>query len=117
MAFDFDADAGTLHDPRPVIQVPDASPDGMTIDADGNLWVAQWGGSAVRGYHPDGSLIEVIDVPATQVSCCGFGGPGLETLYITTSRQGLDEGDQPAAGALFAATPGTRGVAVLPYVG
>ena len=115
--FDFDATAGTLHDPRPVIAVPDASPDGMTIDAEGQLWVAQWGGGAVHGYSPDGRLIDVIEVAATQVSCCGFGGPDLATLFITTSRQGLGEDEQPGAGALFAATPGVRGVPVLPYGG
>jgi sugar lactone lactonase YvrE len=115
--FDFDAVDGTLNDPRPVIEIPDASPDGMTIDAQGQLWVAQWGGSAVHCYSPNGRLLDIIDVAATQVSCCGFGGPDLETLFITTSRQGLAEGDQPGAGALFATTPGVRGVAVLPYGG
>ncbi len=115
--FDFDAGAGTLHDPRPVIEVPDAGPDGMTIDAEGQLWVAQWGGSAVHCYSASGELLEVVEVAATQVSCCGFGGPDLDTLYITTSRQGLADGEQPGAGALFAIQPGVRGVAVLPYGG
>lgn len=118
-AFDFRAEDGTFGSRRPVaaITAPGAFPDGMTIDAEGFLWVALWGGSAVHRYSPDGTLADVIDVAATQVSACAFGGPELGTLYITTSRQGLNDGEQPGAGALFAAVPGVRGVPVLPFAG
>ncbi|HSY16414.1 MAG TPA: SMP-30/gluconolactonase/LRE family protein [Jatrophihabitantaceae bacterium] len=116
-AFDFLAEAGTFGQRRPVaaITAPGASPDGMTIDADGFLWVALWGGGAVHRYSPDGTLADVIDVGARQVSACAFGGPELDTLYITTSRQGLNDDEQPGAGALFATVPGVRGVPVLPF--
>ncbi|HSY16451.1 MAG TPA: SMP-30/gluconolactonase/LRE family protein [Jatrophihabitantaceae bacterium] len=119
VAYDFDADAGTFHGKRTVVRIEpeSASPDGMTIDAEGFLWVALWAGGAVRRYSPSGELADVIELPATQVSACAFGGPELDTLYITTSRQGLADGEQPAAGALFAAVPGVRGAPVLPFGG
>ncbi len=110
-AFRFDAAAGTFHDGRPVIRVDPASgsPDGMTIDAEGGLWVAVWGGGAVHRYLPDGRLDEVIELPARQVSACTFGGPELDQLFITTSREDLPDDVQPLAGALFRARPGVRG--------
>ena len=118
-AFDFDAASGTLHNRRTVVTVtPEAAVgDGLTIDAEGLLWVALWGGSAVHRYSPEGELAEVIELPATQVTCCAFGGPDLDTLYITSSRKGLADGEQPAAGALFAAVPGVQGAPVRPYAG
>jgi sugar lactone lactonase YvrE len=118
-AFDFDAATGTFANRRPVVAIEavGASPDGMTIDAEGCLWVALWAGSAVHRYTPEGRLADVIELPATQVTACAFGGAELDTLYITTSRQALADGEQPAAGALFAAVPGVRGVPVLPFAG
>lgn len=115
-AFDYDPERG-LTGRRPVVEIPaDAgSPDGMTIDADGRLWVALWGGSGVRCYRPDGKLEEHVPLPVTQVTACTFGGPGLDELYITTSRQGLAEGAQPEAGALFRYRPGVRGLPALTY--
>jgi sugar lactone lactonase YvrE len=90
------------------------SPDGLTVDADGYVWVACWGGSAVRRFAPDGRLDDVIEVRAAQVSSCTFGGPDNDTLFITTSRQGLSEGQAGPAGALFAVPKAGRGQAVLP---
>jgi sugar lactone lactonase YvrE len=58
-------------------------PDGMTIDAEGGLWVAFWDGWEVRRYAPDGALDVVVRVPAAQVTSCTFGGPNLADLYIT----------------------------------
>jgi sugar lactone lactonase YvrE len=117
--FDFDADAGTLRNRHPVVMIEaDAgSPDGMTIDAEGGLWVALWNGSAVHRYDVDGTLTEVITVPATQTTACAFGGPDLDRLYITTSRRDIDPAVQPLAGALFVATPGVGGIPVLTYGG
>ena len=117
--FDFDAAAGTLHDRRPVVSI-DAQvghPDGMTIDAEGGLWVALWGGRAVHRYLPDGTLSDVIAVPASQTTACAFGGPDLAELYITTSRRDIDPAVEPQAGCLFSARPGVRGVPVLMYGG
>ncbi|TDQ00720.1 SMP-30/gluconolactonase/LRE family protein [Labedaea rhizosphaerae] len=114
--YDFDPELG-LVDRRPVVEVTGGDPDGMTIDADGNLWVALWGGGAVHCYAPGGELLHVVEVDARQVSSCAFGGPDLDRLHITTSREGLGEGDDPKAGALFAAEVGVRGVPLRPFGG
>lgn len=75
-------------------------PDGMTLDADGNLWVAFWDGAAVRCLSPEGELLETVELPTARVSSCAFGGPGLDTLYITTAGGGPD-GARDGAGSLF----------------
>lgn len=117
--FDFDGDAGTFHDRRPAVVIDTARgfPDGMTIDSDGGLWVALWSGSAVHCYTPDGELTDVIELPATRVTACTFGGPDLDRLYITTSRQGVPLDAEPLAGALFVAEPGVHGLPALPFAG
>ena len=108
-AFHYDVTSGRVANRRVHLDLGDidGSPDGMTIDADGYLWVAFWGGSAVRRFAPDGGLAAVVDVPATQVSSCTFGGPDLADLYITTAARDVDE---PHAGGLFRVRPGVRGV-------
>ncbi len=118
-AFDHDPDAPGLHDRRPLVEIPDAhgSPDGMCVDAEGGLWVALWDGGAVRRHRPDGSLDEVVTVPARRVTACTFAGPDLDRLVITTSREGLDPAADPLAGALFAATPGVRGLPTATFAG
>jgi sugar lactone lactonase YvrE len=115
-AFDYDSERG-LTGRRPLVEIAEdaGSPDGLTVDADGRLWVALWGGSAVRCYRPDGTLEEHVPLPVTQVTACTFGGPDLDELYITTSQQGLADGAQPEAGALFRYRPGVRGLPVLTY--
>ncbi len=115
-AFDYDPTQG-LTNRRPIVQIPpdDGSPDGLTIDTTGNLWVALWGGGAVRCYTPTGHLTAHLPLPVTQVTACTFGGPNLDELYITTSRQQVTPGTQPAAGALFRAQPGTRGLPARNY--
>ena len=117
-AFDYEQGRG-LSGRRAVVEVSseDGSPDGLTIDSEGCLWVALWGGGAVRRYTPDGRLDAVVPLPVSQVTACTFGGAGLDQLYITTSRDGLATGDQPEAGALFRLTPGVRGLPTLPYAG
>ena len=117
--FDFDADAGALRNRRPVVSIDPSvgHPDGMTIDAEGGLWVALWDGSAVHRYSPAGELTEVISVPASQTTACAFGGPDLDTLYITSSRRDIDPRVEPLAGSLFMAKTGGRGVPVLMYGG
>jgi sugar lactone lactonase YvrE len=110
--FDFDADTGAMSGRRPFVRIDasDGAPDGMTIDAEGGLWVALWCGGEVRRYSPDGKLDGRIRLPVSQVTACAFGGPDLWDLYITTSREGLPDGAEPAAGALFHATPGVAGL-------
>jgi sugar lactone lactonase YvrE len=92
-------------------------PDGLTIDAEGGVWVAIWGGSAIQRFTPEGDLSEVIELPVTQVTACTFGGDGLDELFITTSREGLPASEQPAAGSLFRARPGTSGLPVRRFAG
>lgn len=96
------------------IPAPNGAPDGMTIDSNGNLWVAQWGGSAVYCYDPHtGQLLAKIEVPAPHVASCAFGGKELDTLYITTARAGLTDKQlkqYPLSGSLFACKPGVKGV-------
>lgn len=108
--FDFEASSGSLDAREVVIQLePHAGlPDGMTVDAEGCLWVALWGGSAVRCYEPDGALRAVVAVPTALVTSCAFGGPDLADLYITTARRDAGRGDR-AAGSVFRARPGARG--------
>ena len=65
------------------------SPDGLTVSADGTLWVAQWGGSSVRRHAPTGELLDIVTVDATQASCPAFVGPDLDLLAITTAQEGL----------------------------
>jgi sugar lactone lactonase YvrE len=117
-AFAFDGATGTLAERRSVAEIPAeiGMPDGMTIDADGDLWVAVWGGSQVRRYRPDGRLEGIIAVPASQVTSCAFGGPELADLYITTASRGLER-PEPLAGALFRCRAGAHGVPVSRFAG
>jgi sugar lactone lactonase YvrE len=92
------------------------TPDGLTVDANGGIWVALWGGSAVHRYAPSGDLDFVIELPVAQVSSCAFGGADLDTLFITTSAEDLAD-PEPAAGALFAVRPGIKGLPTLEYAG
>jgi sugar lactone lactonase YvrE len=85
------------------------SPDGLTVDAEGGVWVALYDGRAVLRFDAAGRLDARIDLPAGRVTACTFGGPDLDRLFITTSREGLAPGDEPAAGSLYAAQPGVRG--------
>jgi sugar lactone lactonase YvrE len=121
-AFDYDAATGRLANRRRVVDIPAAAglPDGMTTDADGCLWVALYGGSAVHRYSPDGRLDAALSFPATNITCPVFGGPGLGTLYVTSARDGLDERQlaaQPHAGAVFAADVGADGLPGLRFAG
>jgi sugar lactone lactonase YvrE len=113
----FDYVDGELTDRRPVAVIPDdaGSPDGLTVDAEGRLWVALWNGGAVHCYASDGVLLERLPIPTTNVTACTFGGPNLDTLFVTTSRSGIDTTAEPAAGALFQADVGAVGQPVLPY--
>ena len=63
------------------------APDGMTVDAEGELWVAIYGGGRVQRYSPAGVLLEELFVPAEQSTSCAFAGPGLTRLYVTTATE------------------------------
>ncbi len=113
--FDWSAEDG-LVDGRRFAEV-DGFPDGLTVDAEGGVWTALFGGGRVERWSADGTRDAVIEVGARQVTACTFGGADMAELYITTSREGLAEGDDPGAGALFVARPGVRGRAVTPFAG
>lgn len=91
----------------------DGCPDGMTVDADGGLWIAHWDGGRVSRFMPDGSLDREIALPASRVTCCTFGDDDLSTLYITTAAEGRD--DEAQAGGLFAVRPGVTGLPACRY--
>ncbi|MBA2426804.1 MAG: SMP-30/gluconolactonase/LRE family protein [Actinobacteria bacterium] len=114
-AYDYDAATGSMGNRRSLIEVDpgDGSPDGMTVDAEGFLWVALYGGGAVRRYSPEGDLVRTIALPATNITSCTFGGDGLSDLYITSAAQELSEDQlarEPHAGALWRCSPGIKGL-------
>jgi sugar lactone lactonase YvrE len=97
-AFPFDLASGRLGSPRDLVQPPAGSgiPDGLVVDAEGCLWVAFWGGSAVRRYSPTGELLAELPVPVSQPSCPAFGGPDLADLYVTTAWENMTEAQRAA---------------------
>jgi sugar lactone lactonase YvrE len=113
----FDVRTATWQDRSTVAIVEGGAPDGMTIDAEGGLWVALWGGHAVHRYSPDGRLSAVVEVGPAQVSSCAFGGSEYSQLIITTSRQGLGASEDPEAGRVFWVEPGVVGVPPQEYAG
>jgi sugar lactone lactonase YvrE len=116
--FDYDTEAGLIgRRPFVAIDPGDGRPDGLTVDAEGGVWVALNSGGAVNRYRPDGSLDAVVEVPVRKTTACTFGGPRLDELYITTSREGLEPDEEPAAGSLFRADVGVAGQPVRPFAG
>ena len=111
--FDFDLDDGAISNRRTLIEVDAANglPDGMTVDVNGDLWVAQWGGSRVVHYAPDGSERGMVRFPVSQTSSCAFGGGDARDLYVTSAARGISEDAEPEAGSLFRARPGAVGQA------
>ncbi|MES5821341.1 SMP-30/gluconolactonase/LRE family protein [Streptomyces sp. RG80] len=91
-------------------------PDGLTVDADGCVWVALWDGAAVRRYTPDGALDRVISLPTPRITACAFGGADLTDLYITTARVGLDA-PHPVAGSLLVVPGAGKGLAQPAFAG
>jgi sugar lactone lactonase YvrE len=111
----FDVVDGELANRREHLRIESTpgNPDGMAIDAEDGLWVALWGGSAVRHYDASGVLRDEIALPVSHVTACAFGGVDRRTLFITTSRLGIADGEEPLAGSLFAFAAPVAG-AVLP---
>jgi len=106
-AFDFDAGAGEISNRRVFARVPaaDGVPDGSTVDADGFLWNAHMDGWRITRYSPDGRVDRVIRLPVQRVTSIAFGGPRLDTLYVTTATRRLTPEQiraQPLAGRLLA---------------
>jgi sugar lactone lactonase YvrE len=115
--FDYALDTG-LTNRRPFVRHgEELAPDGLTVDAEGGVWIAMNGAGAVRRYSAGGSLEDVVELPVAQVTACALGGPGLTTLFITTSREDLPPDAEPLAGSLFSAEVGVSGLPVREFVG
>lgn len=86
-------------------------PDGMTIDAQGCLWIAMWEGDRLVRLSPEGRVLTEVEMPVHQPSSCAFGGPDLDVLYVTSAREGLDLPERDPAGSVFAVRGlGVRGL-------
>jgi sugar lactone lactonase YvrE len=113
-AHDFDPDRGEIGPARVFARsTAPAFADGSTVDEEAFLWNAEFFGSRLVRYAPDGRIDRVVTMPVDRPTCCAFGGPDLATLFITTTSQNMTAGErdaQPLAGGLFAYRPGVRGI-------
>ncbi|CCK30301.1 calcium-binding protein [Streptomyces davaonensis JCM 4913] len=114
----FDHESGSLTNRRTLVRIEDGAgfPDGLTVDADGCVWVALWDGSAVRRYTPAGDLDREIPLPTPRITACAFGGTDLTDLYITTARVGLNA-PHPVAGSLLVVPGAGKGLAQPAFAG
>jgi sugar lactone lactonase YvrE len=114
-AYAFDPATGDIRDPRVLLRLAaddGGVPDGLAVDADGDLWVGIFGAGEVRRYSPAGVLVGVVRVGAAQSTCPAFGGPRLDHLFITTATEGWSDEQraaQPDAGAVFGVRVPARG--------
>jgi sugar lactone lactonase YvrE len=120
-AYDFDAATGDIANRRPFTTVNTESfPDGLTVDAEGFVWSAQPVFGRIVRYDPAGKMERIIELPVSRGTSVMFGGPNLDTLYVTTMRTTLEDAqlaEEPLAGCLLAIKPGVRGIAEAPFAG
>ena len=121
-SFDFDSETGAAENRRTFYKttVEQGRPDGATVDADGFYWSACYMGGRVLRIAPDGKLDREIIMPVRDITMPAFGGPNLDTLYVTTSKEALSQAEReasPLAGAVFAFDPGVRGLPEPKYAG
>lgn len=113
--YPFDGESGAMGAAEPFVATEEGCyPDGSCVDADGYLWNAQWGGSRVVRYAPDGSQDFILTVPVSQPSCAALGGPDLNILAVTTARQDMTAEAliaESEAGNLFLYETNVRGTA------
>ncbi|MFJ8792833.1 SMP-30/gluconolactonase/LRE family protein [Streptomyces sp. NPDC102462] len=114
--FDFDGEQALNRRPLAEIEEGAGFPDGLTVDADGCVWVALWDGAAVRRYTPGGVLDRVLTVPTARPTACAFGGTDLTDLYITTARTGLNT-PHPLSGSLLVIPTAGKGLPQPPFTG
>lgn len=115
-AFDYDLETAQITNKRVIIEIPEAEgvPDGMTIDAEGKLWIAHFGGAQVSRWDPEtGEKMDKVELPVSNVTSCAFGGENMDKLYITTARVDLkdkEQEEQPYAGGIFRYQAGVKGL-------
>jgi sugar lactone lactonase YvrE len=111
-AFDYDIDSGTPHNRRLFVDMNDylGRPDGAAVDADGCYWICGNDAGLIHRFTPAGKLDRSLNVPVKKPTMCAFGGPNLDTLFVTSIRPGGDISDQPLAGGVFALRPGVKGL-------
>jgi len=120
LCFDIDPDTHLPVDRRLFHHVDESRgiPDGLTIDATGCLWVALWGGAGVLELSPEGDELGMLEMPVQQPSSCAFGGQGLERLFVTSARDGLEVADDAPDGSLFVVdSPGVIGQPATAFAG
>ena len=106
--FDYDRETGAISNRREWLHTPTLTPDGLTTDSEGGVWVCFYDGGMVRHYDADAQLVQQVEIPAEHVTSCIFGGADLDELFVTTA------GGKPEShtldGALFRLQPGVRGL-------
>jgi sugar lactone lactonase YvrE len=121
--YDFDAATGAIENRRTFATVNPESgsfPDGLTVDAQGGVWSAQPVYGRIVRYDPRGKIERIYELPVSRGTSVMFGGPELDTLYITTMRTTLEDAqlaEEPLAGCLLAIEPGVKGIAEAPFAG
>jgi sugar lactone lactonase YvrE len=119
-AHEFDADSGALSGRRRLIDTDPSwgLPDGLAVDVEGGIWVAFWGGSAVRRFSSEGELTETLELPAARATRPAFGGANLDHLYVTSAKLDPEQTvDGDLGGAIFVLEPGVRGVRAHVFAG
>jgi sugar lactone lactonase YvrE len=111
LAYPLDPASGQLGERRLFATIDEGHPDGLTVDAEGFVWCAHYGGGRLSRFAPDGALERQLLLPVSNPTSLCFGGPELATLYVTTARDGADPAAEPLAGGLLAFEPGVRGIA------
>ena len=112
-AFDYDIDSGTPHNRRIFVDMNQHAgrPDGAAVDAEGCYWICAIDAGQVLRFTPEGKLDRALPLPVKKPTMCAFGGPQLDTLFVTSIRpKGIDLSDQPLAGGVFALNPGVKGL-------
>ena len=121
-AYDFDPTTGAIDNRRPLVHTPDEEgvPDGLTVDCEGYIWSARWGGWKLTRYDPTGQVEREIRMPVQHPTSCAFGGARLDELYITSAKAPLNEAqreEQPRAGDLFRLQVEVKGLEELDFLG
>jgi sugar lactone lactonase YvrE len=114
-AYDYDTEKGEASNKRVFVQIPEEKgmPDGLTVDTDGHVWLAHWGGWQISRFDPKGNIAREIKIPAEIVTCIGFGGQNMDELFITSATTSLTEEQlktQPQAGDLFKIQLDVKGI-------